>query len=97
MPKGTGWSYDKVYEEPRQYLSIDDLVRIQEEYEKPMVEAVAKEIFRLDVEDNDGYGEYTKEDVWDKVAGQDQNHYRRMSRAAIQAMRIYQRKQEEGK
>jgi hypothetical protein len=66
---------------------VNALPAVDLKHAKVMVEAVAKAIFELDVEDNDGYGEYTKEDIWDKVAGQDQNHYRRMSRAAIKTMR----------
>lgn len=107
---GVGWSYDKVYEGPRQpHMTLDEMAKVQEEFDAPMVEAVAKAIFEaLDEEVEDMMGNDRK--VSWRIEGSSfdvdprelcewqRDEYRIQAKAAIKAMRVYQRKQEkEGK
>ncbi len=95
-----GWAYDKVYESPRQQMSLDELARIQQEYEKPMIEAVAKAIYDSETEEYQTcMGEkrriwkLTPEVPWDsddrEIAEWERDDYRMMAKAAIQTMKKF--------
>jgi len=102
-----GWAYDKVYEGPRQPApSLDEMAKVQEEYEKPMVEAVAKAIYEEETSEwKEIYGKIPRiwriqDTPWDsndnELCEHERDDYRMMARAAIKAMRIYQQKEKEG-
>ncbi len=96
-----GWAYDKVYEGPRQPPpSLDEMVKVQEEYESPMVEAVAKAIYDAETEDYEMAMEETRrvwkltpEVPWDsddrEIGEWERDEYRTLAVAAIKTMKQF--------
>lgn len=96
-----GWAYDKVYEGPRQPpMTLDEMAKVQQEYEAPMVEAVAKAIHDTETEEYEAamdekrrVWKLTPEVPWDsddrEISEWERDDYRMMAKAAILAMNLF--------
>ncbi len=70
----TGWAYDKVYEPPRDFKSLEEIVAKLRSENKELIEVVAEAIWKVENE------------PWEARANE---RHRIMAKAAIVAMNLF--------
>ena len=103
----SGWSYDKVYEPPRDLQTLEEIIAKLRSENKELIEVVAKAIYDSETEDYEitmeekrRFWKLIPEVPWDsddrEISEWERDDYRILAKAAIVAMNLYVVNKEKG-